>query len=99
MAVNVAAMPLTERLKEVLTRSKKNFGRGPRGDRLLLSPTEIVEVLLLDVGAFTIGRSNDRSAGGTGRLTRSPTNSLCEFRRFNVPEPLAVVTAIAQPST
>ena len=79
MAVNVAAMPLTERLKEVLTRSKKNFGPevGQAID-VLLSPInlailagtltlwagshlfgvgEVVDVLLLVVGAFTIGWS------------------------------------------
>src|SRR5262249_37945565 len=79
MALNVAAMPLTERLREVLTRSKKNFGPdvGAAIDSLL-SPTnlailagtltlwagshlfgvgEVVDVLLLVVGAFAIGWS------------------------------------------
>src|SRR5262245_16050012 len=79
MAVNVATMPLTERLREVLTRSKKNFG--PEVGRAideLLSPTnlailagtlmlwagshlfgvgEVVDVILLVVGAFVIGWS------------------------------------------
>jgi len=79
MALNVATMPLTERLKEVLTRSKKNFGPevGQAIDALLsplnlaiLAGTltlwagshlfgvgEVVDVLLLVVGAFTIGWS------------------------------------------
>ena len=79
MALNVATMSVTDRLKEVLTRSKKNFGPdvGAAIDSLL-SPTnlailagtlalwagshffgvgEIVDVLLLVVGAFTIGWS------------------------------------------
>src|SRR5439155_20931776 len=72
-------MPLTERLKEVLTRSKKNFGPDvAQAIDSLLSATnlailagtltlwvgshffgvgEIVDVLLLLVGAFTIGWS------------------------------------------
>src|SRR5258706_254613 len=79
MALNVATMPLTERLKEVLTRSKKNFGPDvSQAIDSLLSATnlailagtltlwvgshffgvgEIVDVLLLLVGAFTIGWS------------------------------------------
>jgi hypothetical protein len=79
MAPNVAVMPLTDRLKEVLTRSKKNFGpETARAIDELLSPVnlailagtltvwagshlvgvgEIVDVLLLVVGAFTIGWS------------------------------------------
>src|SRR5277367_5331103 len=79
MAMNVAAMSVTDRLKEILTRSKKNFGPdvGAQIDNLL-SPTnlailagtlvvwpgshffgvgEIVDVLLLLVGAFAIGWS------------------------------------------
>src|SRR5882724_10536700 len=79
MALNVAAMSTTDRLKEVLTRSKKNFGPDvAQAIDSLLSPTnlailagtlalwagshffgvgEIVDVLLLIVGAFTIGWS------------------------------------------
>jgi hypothetical protein len=79
MALNVATMPLTERLREVLTRSKKNFGpEAAAAIDSLLSPVnlailagtltlwagshlfgvgEIVDVLLLVVGAFTIGWS------------------------------------------
>jgi hypothetical protein len=79
MGLNVAAMSTTDRLKEVLTRSKKNFGPDvAQAIDALLSPTnlailagtlalwagshffgvgEIVDVLLLVVGAFTIGWS------------------------------------------
>jgi hypothetical protein len=79
MALNVGAMPLSERLNEVLTRSKKNFGPDVvAAIDSLLSPTnlailaatltlwagsllfgvgEIVDVILLVVGAFTIGWS------------------------------------------
>jgi hypothetical protein len=79
MAVNLATMPLTERLTEVLTRSKKNVGPEVAvAIDSLLSPVnlailagtltlwagshlfgvgEIVDVLLLVVGAFTIGWS------------------------------------------
>jgi hypothetical protein len=79
MALNVAALSVTDRLKEILTRSKKSFGPdvGAAIDSLL-SPTnlailagtlalwagshlfgvgEIVDVLLLVVGAFAIGWS------------------------------------------
>jgi len=79
VALNVAAMSLKDRLKEVLTRSKKNFGPdiGAAIDSML-SPTnlailagtltlwagshffgvgEVVDVLLLVVGAFAIGWS------------------------------------------
>jgi len=76
---SVASMFVTERLTEVLTRSKKNFGPDVgRAIDSLLSPTnlailggtlvlwagshlfgigEIVDVIFLLVGAFTIGWS------------------------------------------
>jgi hypothetical protein len=100
MAVNVAAMPLTERLREVLTRSKKNFGPdvGAAIDSLL-SPTnlailagtltvwagshffgvgEIVDVLLLVVGAFTIGWSIGDVARDLYTFTERTVNARTE---------------------
>lgn len=79
MALTVVTMSITDRLVQVLTRSKKNFGPDVAGAiDALVSPTnlailggtlvlwagshlfgvgEIVDVLLLAVGAFAIGWS------------------------------------------
>src|SRR5258705_2447520 len=100
MALNVATMPLTERLKEVLTRSKKNFGPDvAQAIDSLLSPTnlailagtltlwvgshffgvgEIVDVLLLLVGAFTIGWSITDVAKDVYTLAETTVNANTE---------------------
>src|SRR5262249_52951249 len=100
MALNVATMSLTDRLKEVLTRSKKNLGPEV-GDAInaLLSPTnlailagtltiwagshlfgvgEIVDVILLVVGAFTIGWSIGDVAKDLYTFTEKTVNARSE---------------------
>jgi hypothetical protein len=98
--MNVAAMSTTDRLREVLKRSKKNFGPdiGNAIDSLL-SPTnlaimggvlvvwagsqffgigEIVDVLLLVVGAFTIGWSITDVASDLYDFANLTINGKCE---------------------
>jgi hypothetical protein len=100
MALNVITMPLTDRLKEVLTRSKKNFGPDvSQAIDSLLSPTnlailagtltlwagshlfgvgEVVDVLLLIVGAFTIGWSISDVAKDIYTFTEKTVNARSE---------------------
>jgi hypothetical protein len=81
MALNVAIMPLTERLKEVLTRSKKNFGPDvSQALDSLLSPTNLAILagtLTLWVGSHVFG------VGEIVDVLKSPALSLAIRSRLD----------------